>query len=86
MADLELKRKTKTVNIYGKDYEIKFPTFSRVQKYLKDMKSEEYKDRDLDLAQDFMSDLGLPKDISGDMEIDDFKSLVQYIVEAIKKN
>lgn len=84
--DFEIKAKTKIkVGIYDKEYEIFKPTVKQAEFFAKEAGSLDDKDK-LAKTVEFMSLMGLPKDVSENMEIEHFAQLVEFIVGKVKKN
>lgn len=78
----EVKQKTKIkVSIYGKEYELHKPTVDEART-LADSKSGV---SSLEDAKKFMQTLGLPLEVSGEMEVDHFNLLLEAILEFNKK-
>jgi len=81
---MEFKRRELRVNVYGSDYNLKFPTVKQSQDYaskVKDMNESEATEALLD----FIDGLGLPKDVSSDMESEHLTTLIQALVPNKKK-
>jgi hypothetical protein len=78
----EVKQKTKIkVSLYGKDYELHKPTVNEA-KLLAEAKSGV---STLDDAKTFMATLGLPMEVSGEMEVEHFNLLLEVILDFNKK-
>jgi hypothetical protein len=77
----EVKQKTKIkISIYGQEYALHKPTVDEA-KVLSEAKSS----NTLDDAKDFMATLGLPREVSGAMEVDHFNLLLSVILDLNKK-
>jgi hypothetical protein len=78
----EVKQKTKIkINLYGKEYELHRPTVDEA-KILSEAKSGA---STLDDAKSFMSTLGLPIEVSGEMEVEHFNLLLDVVLNFNKK-
>jgi len=78
----EVKQKTKIrVSIYGQDHELHKPTVDEA-KLLTEANTGK---GNLDDAKDFMATLGLPREVSGAMEVEHFNLLLSVILDLNKK-
>lgn len=78
----EVKQKTKIkISIYGQEYALHKPTVDEA-KVLSEAKSG---NSTLDDAKDFMATLGLPREVSGAMEVEHFNMLLNVILDLNKK-
>jgi len=77
------KRKLKA-KIYGQDYELTFPTVRQQNEYVKAIK-ESGEDNAMDDLTNLLERLGLPKDVSMDMELDHLLQLMDALVPTKKK-
>ena len=79
----ELKQRSKvTLEIYGQSYEVSRPTIGlakRMQEEIALVRSEGG-DRNLALLIQFLSDLGLPAEVSESLEIDHFNQVVEFLL------
>lgn len=85
MIEINEKSKVK-VKIYGREYDVEAPTVKQVIEINKAMKG--HKDDDIavtDLMIDFVSKLGIPKEMLESLEIHHFNKLVEGLVGS-KKN
>ncbi len=79
----EIKQKTKIkISIYGKEYELHRPTVDEAEIL---SKSKSDGSSSLEDAKKFMATLGLPLDVSGQMEVDHFNALLEFVLEMNKK-
>lgn len=77
----EVKQKAKIkINIYGKEYILHKPTVDEAHALANTNSSS-----NLDAAKRFMETLGLPLEVSGDMEIEHFNALLNVITDVNKK-
>lgn len=84
--DFEVKQKTKiTVGIYGSEYQLRKPTVSEVELISQFVADKDSKDQHKYIVE-LMEKLGLPKQVSMDMEIDQFSDLVTFLMSKLKKN
>lgn len=82
--DLQLvKTKKVTVDIYGKSFELSKPTVAQANMMRKKMKGLE-EGQDIDLMIDFMSMLGMPKEIIDSLEVEHFQTLVEFVLNVKK--
>lgn len=79
--------KTKiTVDVYGTKYALNKPTVSQAEQLAKFSKEEMEQNGDaLKRTVEFMEMMGLPKEVSEAMEVDQFAELVEFIVGTVKK-
>lgn len=71
---MEIKRKVLKLKFDGREFEIKFPSV----KQLKELQKKDGED-DLEMTLRFLSELGLPKEASEQMEPDHIKEIVDHI-------
>jgi len=81
---LEFKKKSLQIKIYGKEYNVSFPTVGQVQRWVKDSKKGAEEDQN-DLLMEFLEELGLPKDVFQEMYPEDAEQLVGMLIPAKKK-
>lgn len=84
-GDLVLEKKQINVKIYGQMYHLKMPSLNQVESFSENLEKQESKGHDIKLMKDFMSKLGLPVDVSGEMAVDDFRDLCEFVIEKSKK-
>jgi len=81
---LEFKRRELALKVYGEEYKILFPTVSQVQNYAKELNKRGEEDAG-ELLLEFLDKLGLPKEVSGEMESDHLQQVVNALMPAKKK-
>jgi hypothetical protein len=78
----EIKQKTKIkISIYGKEYELHRPTVDEAEI----IATKDSNSSSLDGAKKFMATLGLPIDVSGQMEVEHFNLLLEAVLDFNKK-
>ena len=81
---MEFKRRELRVKVYGEEYSLTFPTVKQSQDYaakVKEMKESEATEALLE----FVDNLGLPKDVSENMESEHLSTLIEALVPNKKK-
>lgn len=76
---LEFKKRELKLKLYGEEFSVAFPSVAQVEAYQDKMKSEEDK-TEFDLAQDFLEDLGMPREKTKQMHMEDFKELINVLL------
>lgn len=79
---MEFKRTEIEVKVYGGTHKLRLPTFRHVAEYraaVKEAGSDEMKLADGLIT--FLERLGLPKDVSEDLEVDHLAQLANFILE-----
>lgn len=81
---LKFERGGLEVNVYGKELKLTKPTVEQTQDYAKQAKgiSEE---ESSSLLFDFLEKLGLPKEVSKEMEVDHLNALCEALMPSKKK-
>jgi hypothetical protein len=81
---MEFKKRTLKLNVYGNSYEIDFPTVKKTQQYAEKLK-EFGDDGAVDAVLDFLGDLGLPKNVTEEMEPEHLGQVIEALVPEKKK-
>ena len=82
--ELELKRKTLKITIYGEVHTVKVPTMRELSEYRQ--KLESIKEEDVfETMKDFVSQFGLSRETCENMDSDDFVTLVNFVCNPKKK-
>lgn len=81
---MEFKRRELRVNVYGNEYTLKFPTVKQSQDYASKVKGMNDSEA-TEALLDFIDNLGLPKNVSSDMESEHLTTLIQALVPDKKK-
>lgn len=85
MEKLKLERKTFKVEIYGQEYDVRRPKMSESAD-LEDKLSQTDNDRQkMDITQDLLATLGVPKEITSDMDTADVMELLKFLSDSKKK-
>lgn len=79
---LDLQKKTLEVKFDGNVYKMTFPTVSQIEKMQKKTKEE---GESLDSVFSLLEEVGLPKEIVKQMQIDHVNAIVEHLTDA-KKN
>jgi hypothetical protein len=66
--------------IYGENYKLSKPTVDQVERFSKSKKSET-----IEGTKDFLAELGLPKTVTGGMQVEHLKEVVENLVGGGKK-
>lgn len=77
---MEIKKRVLNLKYEGQQYSVAFPSVKDLKKYQSQF--EKSKDDDvkaIEKSQEFLSELGLPMDISDQMEINDLKEIIEHI-------
>ena len=83
---LEITKKTKVIKINDVEYSLKQPTYKDSVEY--DKSVAEAKDdtkKKIDCLFNYLEKLGLPKEISTDLEIENITEIMNYL-SGVKKN
>lgn len=84
-ADLVFDKKTVyKVSVYGKEYALRKPTVREADVIRKAVK-EQGEEPNLETFAIFLEQLGLPKEVAADLEVDHFLKLTEFLL-AGKKN
>lgn len=75
---IELKKKIFEFNYEGVKYTLQAPTLRQVEKMQKQVKIEG-EENAISSTLDFLSDLGLPKEVSYDMQPDHLETIVNAV-------
>lgn len=80
-----VKRKLK-VTIYEKEYELVIPSAMRSAEFSDEIESSKglTNVQILGKTQDYIKEMGLPKDICEDLDIDNLKSLIEFVSDKKK--
>ena len=79
------KRVLKIKTGEGAEYKLSFPTVGQAKEFAKKMKASDEADS-IDMVQDYLSELGLPKKVSNDMEPDDLAKISGILSGQQKKS
>lgn len=66
--------------IYGENYKLCKPTVDQVEKFSKSKKSET-----IEGTKDFLAELGLPKNVTGTLQVEHLKEITEKLVGSEKK-
>jgi hypothetical protein len=80
---LEFKKSVLKFTLDGKEYEVKFPTIKAVQAF--QAKAKEKAEDDLGLTIEFLSSLGLDKEVCETLEITHLTAILTALTDS-KKN
>ncbi len=80
----EVQKTTEKVKIYGEWYEVKQPTVKDAITMTKKSKEAPTEEALVEMAE-YVSSLGIPKEVINEMETDHFIQLVQYLTQGSKK-
>jgi hypothetical protein len=75
---LELKKRELQFKLDDQVYKLKFPSVSQVREYAKKFEKEE---DSLKCIIDFLSKLGLPKEVTEDMEVNHLETIMTEITK-----
>lgn len=80
----KFERTKQTIDIYGEVYNVSRPTFKRSLELGKqsDKKSDE---ESQELMLDFLEEMGIPKKVTMDMEVDHVTTLIEFLMPSKKK-
>ena len=81
---LNFKRRELELNVYGNDYKLSFPSVKQTQDYAKKAKRAG-DDESASMLVEFLDKLGLPKDISLEMEAEHLTQVVEALIPQGKK-
>jgi len=81
---MKFQRRKLEIDIYGESVEMRFPTVRESQGYGDKMKKAG-EEKAGDMLLDFLSDLGLPKNIAESMEAEHLTELMEALIPAKKK-
>lgn len=84
--DIEFTESAKIkARIYGQVVDLRRPTVGMIEAF-EDQRAATESDKDkMVLMKKFMKDLGMPEDLSANMEIDHYTQLVEYVLAPKKK-
>ena len=71
--------------IYGNEYTIKMPTYKQVDEYKIKLYSETEDKNVSNIMGDFLSPLGLPKDVFDQLEISHVAQIMDMVLDSKKK-
>lgn len=84
---LEIQKRVLELKINGHLYKLKFPTIYQLKKLnelSKDVKDD--KSAEIDLIVEMLADLGLPKEVSYDLEPEAFQKIIETLSGQQKKS
>lgn len=81
---MEFKRRSLQLKIYGEAHNLSFPTVKQTREYADQLKGSD-EEKATELLLDFLSKLGLPKDISDGMETEHLQELCEALMPSKKK-
>lgn len=78
---MEIVKKTYELTVYGNKYSLAAPTALNSAEFMEKLKEAESKSpvEMLKCSIEFISSLGLPKEICEQLDVDDLKSLVEFL-------
>ena len=76
---MKFEKRQIDLDLYGTSYKMHFPTFKETQDFHK-ASIDADEQRSMELMGDFLESLGLPKEASGSMEIDNLEQLIGQLV------
>ncbi|NQX99763.1 MAG: hypothetical protein HRT70_01270 [Flavobacteriaceae bacterium] len=82
---MEFSRSAIKAKIYGKEYELVKPSVSVVQEFGKTANQDEDPAKAFGVVADFLSQCGLPKDVTMDMEPGHVNQLIDLLIDKQKK-
>lgn len=72
MSEIKIVKKVVRVHVGDKHYDVSKPTMRQAQKYAKSKTIEE--------TVDFLDELGLPKDICWDLDVDSLREITESLM------
>ena len=85
MSELELKRKTIAINLYGEKHSLKYPSLAEMEAYDDDIVGKKPNEV-VKCAVKFLANLGMPEDVVKGMDYDDFIAVMAHIRTPKKKS
>lgn len=73
------------VKIYGREFQVKRPTVGMIESLNKQMKIADTDDGKFSVMRSFLVQLGLDEGAMGELEIDDYFGLVEFLSNPKKK-
>lgn len=77
------KRTEIKLSVYGQTYTLKKPTIKQVKSFESRMKDSSGKE--MEMASEFLNELGLPIEVTENLEVDHFSKIVESLM-GVKKN
>lgn len=85
MSKLQLKKRFLEVDCYGEEYKLSFPSLSQAATYKEQCGDGQDEGKILVYLLDLLDDLGLPKKVSKDMEIDHVMQIMEALMPEKKR-
>jgi len=82
---LEFNRSKLKLKVYGEEYELLFPTVKQSQDFAKEVKEVEGDDDKSSKMFDFLEKLGLPKNVTEEMEVQHLEMVLEKLMPSKKK-
>lgn len=82
---LELIKKKLEIKYEGKDYSLRFPTYKESITYSKKLKENDSIEHQADALLDYLAGLGLPKEVSENLESEHIVQILDLINDSKKK-
>lgn len=83
---LEIKEPAKLrLKLFGKEFQLVKPTRKQANAISEKLKTDEGKERALDVVSDFLVEAGLPQDVADGLQIEHMQLIFEHLVGA-KKN
>lgn len=76
---MEITRSKLKLKLYGEDYEMSFPTISKWREYQNKITKGDVDE--ITAAIGFLCDLGLPKDVCEDVELEHLNQIISAFVQ-----
>lgn len=76
---MEFKRTELKLNVYGKDYTVKFPSIGELSHYEKQLKNDT--GNEIEHVLNLLDSLGLPRNIANGMEMHHLMAVVEKFTE-----
>ena len=83
--DLDLNKTVINVKLDGQEYKIGAPTVRQSEKYQAKIDSKAAKGKELDAFIDLLGELGLPRDVSENLDVVQIKKLSEGLLGLVEK-
>lgn len=80
----KLERTKKSIDIYGTVYDLSRPSYRQAQELGK-QSANKNEEETQSLMLDFLENMGIPKSVTLDMEVEHVGMLIEYLMPAKKK-
>lgn len=75
--NLKIEKKKMQISLYGKEYQLRFPTTDEVENLNEKLDAEKSPTKMMKLMRDYLASLGLPKTVKVDSV--DFSDLIAFV-------